>query len=81
LAPDAQVGVPDAGLLVVNSSDQLRVVWLDGVAAAWVAPGGRQLLASLVRGRYALQWRTFLGDAWEVPRLISVPGSSDIGGP
>ncbi|HXN32374.1 MAG TPA: hypothetical protein VN894_10950 [Polyangiaceae bacterium] len=80
-APDAQPGAPDAGLLVVNSSDQLRVVWVDGVAVAWVAPGGRELLTSLLRGRYALQWRTFLGDAWEPPRMISVPGSSDIGGP
>lgn len=80
-APDAQPGTPEAGLLVVNSSDQLRVVWIDGVAVAWVAPGGRELLTSLVRGRYALQWRTFLGDAWEAPRMLSVPGSSDIGGP
>ena len=80
-APDARPGAPDAGLLLANSSDQLRVVWLDGVAVAWVAPGGQELLSSLLRGRYALQWRTFLGDAWEPPRMVSVPGSSDVGGP
>jgi hypothetical protein len=77
---DAQPPPPDMGLLVINSSDELRVAWLDGVAVAWVAPGGREWLSSLVRGRYLLQWRTFLGDAWDPPRTITVPGSSDVGG-
>jgi hypothetical protein len=77
---DAQPAAPEAGLVLVNSSDELRVAWLDGVAVAWVAPGGRQWLSSLLRGRYVLQWRTFLGDAWEQPRTLAVPGSSDIGG-
>jgi hypothetical protein len=80
-ARDAQPPPPETGLVVVNSSDELRVAWLDGVAVAWVAPGGREWLSSLVRGRYVLQWRTFLGDAWEPSRTISVPGSSDIGAP
>jgi hypothetical protein len=78
-ARDAQSPAPEMGLVLVNSSDELRVAWLDGVAVAWVAPGGREWLSSLVRGRYALQWRTFLGDAWEPARAISVPGSSDVG--
>jgi hypothetical protein len=77
-ARDAQPPTPEAGLLVLNSSDELRVAWLDGVPVAWVAPGGREWLSSLVRGRYVLQWRTFLGDAWDPPRTISVPGSSDV---
>ncbi len=78
---DAQPPPPETGLQVVNSSDELRVAWLDGVPVAWVAPGGGQWLPSLVRGRYVLQWRTFLGDAWEQPRTISVPGWSDVSGP
>ncbi|MDP8999613.1 MAG: hypothetical protein M3O46_05820 [Myxococcota bacterium] len=76
---DAQPLPPESGLVVINSSDELRIAWIDGVAVAWVAPGGREWLSSLVRGRYVLQWRTFLGDVWEAPRTISVPGSSDIG--
>ena len=76
-AQDAQPPPPDVGLLVVNSGDGLRVVWVDGVPVAWVAPGEREWLTSLVRGRYALQWRTFLGDAWEPPRTIVVPGTSE----
>jgi hypothetical protein len=76
---DAQAPNTEAGLLLVDSTDELRVAWLDGVPVAWVAPGGRELLPSLQRGRYALQWRTFLGDAWEAPEVIVVPGTSEVG--
>jgi hypothetical protein len=78
-ARDAQAPAPDAGLVLVNSSEQLRVAWVDGVPVAWVAPGGRVPLPSLLRGRYVLQWRTFLGDAWEAPETLSVPGLSELG--
>jgi hypothetical protein len=78
---DAQAPAPETGLQVVNSTDELRVAWVDGVAVAWVAPGGGEWLSSLVRGRYVLQWRTFLGDAWEPPRTIGVPGWSDVTAP
>ena len=77
---DAQAPAPETGLLLLDSADELRVAWLDGVPVAWVAPGGRELLPSLQRGRYVLQWRTFLGDGWETPETIAVPGTSEIGG-
>ena len=70
---------PDAGLTLVNSSDELRVAWVDGVPVAWVAPGGRQGLGSLLRGRYTVQWRTFLGDTWDPPATVAVPGVSEVG--
>jgi hypothetical protein len=75
---DAQASPPDSGLTLANSSDELRVAWVDGVAAAWVAPGGRLSLPALPRGRYVLQWRTFLGDGWESPEAIVVPGTSEV---
>jgi hypothetical protein len=68
-----------AGLTLQNSTDELRVVWIDGVPVAWVAPGARLVLPSLVHGRYVVQWRTFLGDAWEPPVTIVVPGTSEAG--
>jgi hypothetical protein len=77
-AHDAQTP-PDSGLLLVNSSDELRLAWIDGVPAAWVAPGARLALPSMVRGRYLLQWRTFLGDGWEAPDLLIAPGVSEVG--
>ncbi len=63
--------------MLVNSSDELRVAWIDGVPAAWVAPGERFLLPSLQRGRYAVQWRTFLADASDPPETTTVPGTSE----
>ncbi len=70
---------PDAGLLLVNSSDELRIAWIDGVAVAWVAPGERLALASMLRGRYAVQWRTFLGDSWEPADTVVLPATSEVG--
>jgi hypothetical protein len=32
-----------------------------------------------LRGRYIVQWRTFLGDAWEAPATIVAPGMSEAG--
>lgn len=75
---DAQLPLPEAGLYLVNASDELRVVWLDGVAVAWVAPGARLGLPMLVRGRYALGWRTFLGDGRDAPEMIVAPGVSEV---
>ena len=76
---DAQPPPPAAGLALVNQGDELHVAWIDGVAAAWVAPGARVVLPTLQRGRYSVQWRTFLGDAWDAPELAVVPGESDSG--
>jgi hypothetical protein len=67
------------GLTLLNSTDQLRVVWIDGAPAAWVAPGARLVLSSLLHGRYVVQWRTFLGDAWEPPATVVIPGMSEAG--
>jgi hypothetical protein len=77
---DAQPPPPESGLLLLNGTDELRVAWLDGFAAAWVAPGGRAWLPSLQRGRYALEWRTFLGDSWEPAETVVAPGTNDAAG-
>lgn len=69
----------DDGLLVTNATDELRVLEIDGVPALWAAPGARDVLRGLTRGRYVLQWRTFLGDAVEPAVLAVVPGVTQIG--
>jgi hypothetical protein len=76
---DAAPPPQEAGLALVNSTDELRVAWIDAVPAAWVAPGARISLPTLVRGRYTLQWRTFLGDGWDPPETLVVPGTSEVG--
>jgi hypothetical protein len=72
-------GGSETALLLVNSTDELRFAWLDGVAAGWVAPGGRLDVPGLVGGRYVLSWRTFLGDAIEPPQTLTLPALSDLG--
>jgi hypothetical protein len=73
LAPDG--GSPGPGLGLANASDLLRFAWVDGAPVAWVAPGGHLSLPSLDRGRYGFAWRTFLGDAFDAPTTINVPGA------
>ncbi|HEY8087570.1 MAG TPA: hypothetical protein VIF09_06995, partial [Polyangiaceae bacterium] len=69
---DAQPPPPAEGLVLVNASDELKVAWVDGAPVAWVAPGARVALPSLLRGRYTVQWRTFLGDSWDAPEPVVV---------
>ena len=38
------------GLTLLNSTDELRMAWLDGVPAAWVAPGARLVLPRCCAG-------------------------------
>jgi hypothetical protein len=75
---DGQAPAPEIGLVLVNSSDELRVAWLDGAPIGWIAPGGRLAIPTLLRGRYSFQWRTFLGDGWEPPDLVVVPGTVEL---
>jgi hypothetical protein len=69
----------EASLTLVNSTDELRFVWLDGTAMAWVAPGSRLTVPGLVASRYVLQWRTFLADAIEPAQTVNLPATSDLG--
>jgi hypothetical protein len=77
----AAVGVDAGGerLTLVNPSVELRVLYLDGIPAAWAAPQSRGELHGLHRGRYVAQWRTFLGDAVETAITQTVPGVTQIG--
>jgi hypothetical protein len=69
----------ESGLELYNATDELRFVWLDGVPVAWLSPGAREQLTSLVRGRYIVEWRTALGDAIDPVETVVVPGASSVG--
>lgn len=69
----------EAPLTLVNSTDELRFLWLDGTPIAWVAPGARLRVPGLAAGHYVLQWRTFLADAIEPPQTVTLPATSDLG--
>jgi hypothetical protein len=54
-------------------------VLVDGVVVAVAGPWSQAVLPGLVRGRYQVQLRSFLGDAiTPVPGAI-VPGRAEIG--
>jgi hypothetical protein len=75
LAPNA----PREGLLVHNATDVARYLFLDSVPIAWVDPNRDQLVLGPPRGRYQLQWRTFLGEAGEPPLTVDLPARVSIG--
>jgi hypothetical protein len=67
------------GLVVANGTDELRVLHVDGIPVAWAAPGAKDVLPGLHRGRYIVQSRTFLGEAFEPPLTQTVPGVVQLG--
>lgn len=79
--PPATPPPPSDTLVVANSTVELRLLYLDGVAVAWAAPGARGEIRGLKRGRYVGQWRTFLGDSVEPPTAVTVPGTTQVGAP
>lgn len=79
IATPAAGRAPLEGLVVANATDQLRVLYVDGIPVALAAPGSKDLLVGLHRGRYIMQWRTFLGDAFDPPLTQTVPGQAQVG--
>jgi len=77
--PSRVLGAPEEGLVLHNGTDTVKYALLDTVPLAWVAPGHDQLVTGLARGRYALQWRTFLGDAVDAPVVVELPARVAIG--
>ena len=79
LAAPVASGAPRDGLLVHNATDVARYLFLDAIPVAWVDPGRDQLLLGPPRGRYQLQWRTFLGESGEPPLTVDLPARIAIG--
>ncbi|RYE93509.1 MAG: hypothetical protein EOO75_04215 [Myxococcales bacterium] len=74
-------GAPVEGLVVRNATDALRYLLVDGVPVAWLLPGQELPVLGLPRGRYTVQWRSFLGDVIEPARLVEVPARVSVGEP
>jgi hypothetical protein len=76
-------GAPGEGFIAKNPSDALRFVLIDGVAVAWVRAHDQQYLIGTARGRYVVQWRSFLGSftgpatTLEFPALITLVEGAD----
>jgi hypothetical protein len=65
--------VPGEGFVAANHSDRTMMMLLDGIPALWVAPFAEQYVIGPVRGRYGVQWRTFLGEKVGAQQIVEVP--------
>jgi hypothetical protein len=72
-------GAPDDGLLLHNGTDVLRYAFLESVPVAWVPPNRDQAVPGLLRGRYLIQWRTFLGETVDPPAIVDLPARVAVG--
>ena len=71
---------PGEGFVAVNQTDVLLYLLVDGVPVALVPPLGEKYVIGTVRGRYTIQWRTFLGEKIYPPTQIELPARFTIGG-
>ncbi|MDB4945982.1 MAG: hypothetical protein JWP97_5516 [Labilithrix sp.] len=79
--PPPAHGGSESGLVIANATDQVRLLLVDGIPVAWAAPGAKDIVPGLHRGRYVGQWRTFLGESFEAPFTLIVPGTAAVGAP
>ena len=62
-------------LVVRNVSDTPKVVLVDGSPIAWLRGGSQGVLPGLVRGRYQIQTRSFVGDEVDPAAITTAPGT------
>ncbi len=62
LPPNTDTNAPGEGFIAVNATDMLAYVLVDGVPVLFVPPNEQRYVIGTTRGRYSIQWRTFLGD-------------------
>ncbi len=66
-------GAPGEGFVAVNQTDALFYLLVDGIPAVAVPPMSERYVAGPLRGRYVVQWRTFLGESIEPPQTVEMP--------
>lgn len=72
--------VPGEGFIAVNQTDMLLYLLVDGVPVALVPPLADKYIIGPQRGRYLVQWRTFLGEKVLAPALVEMPARITVGG-
>ncbi len=80
LSPSTDPSAPGEGFVAVNQTDTLLYLLVDGVPVALVPPLSEKYVIGTLRGRYLLQWRTFLGEKIYPPALVELPARFSIGG-
>ena len=70
---------PKTGLLLVNHSESLRYISVDGAPAARLPPGAEQLLLGLRAGKYQITARDFFGGEDALVKTVEVPARFSLG--
>jgi hypothetical protein len=70
---------PKVGLLLVNHSESLRYISIDGAPAARLPAGAEQLLLGLRAGKYQVAARDFFGAEETLLKTIEVPARFSLG--
>ncbi len=74
-------GGETAKLVLLNSTDDARIAWVEGIPFAWVSPGARVEASGFPKAKVSVDWRTFLDDGEKLaPQTITLPGASETGG-
>lgn len=73
-------GAPSEGFVAVNQTDELFYLLVDGIPVVAVPPMSERYIVGPPRGRYVVQWRTFLGERIEPPLTVELPARLVHGG-
>lgn len=79
LPPVEDPRAPGEGFVAVNETDTLAYFFLDGVPVVAVPPSEQRYVIGTARGRYATQWRTFLGDRIGPSKTVELPARLTFG--
>ncbi|MBK9261258.1 MAG: hypothetical protein IPM54_15810 [Polyangiaceae bacterium] len=79
LPPVDDPRAPGEGFVAVNESDALAYFFLDGVPVVAVPPTEQRYVIGTARGRYVIQWRTFLGDRIGPSKTVALPARLSFG--
>ncbi|HKO47883.1 MAG TPA: hypothetical protein VJV79_09175 [Polyangiaceae bacterium] len=70
---------PKSGLLLLNHTDSLRYISVDGAPAARLLPGTELLLLGLRAGKYQISARSFFDGEEPLVKTVEVPGRFSLG--
>jgi hypothetical protein len=79
--PTRDPTAPGDGFVAVNRSDRVMVLLVDGVPVVAVPAAAERYVIGPPRGRYVIQWRTFLGEQVGVARTVDIPARIVFGTP
>jgi hypothetical protein len=79
LPPVEDPRAPGEGFVAVNETDALAYFLLDGVPIVAVPPTEQRYVIGTARGRYVIQWRTFLGDRIGPAKTVELPARLSFG--